>query len=73
MRKKDITNDLHKKFIKKSHLNNNFTTNTKPSMFHNGLIVYSLKNSFEIDAIDDTEETSEKLRYKDNKPPVKII
>jgi len=37
------------------------------------LIVYGLKNSFEIDAIDGTEETIEKLGYKDNNPPVKII
>ena len=73
IRKKDIADNLHKKFIKNSHLNNNFILNAKLSMFQNDLIGHKLKDSFESDTIDDMEETSENLRYKDGSFPIKIV
>merc|ERR1712115_750342 len=73
MRKKDIADNLHKKFIKRSHLRNNFIVNAKLSIFQNDLIGHNLKDSFETDTIDDVEETSENLRYKDSNFPIKVV
>lgn len=35
IRKKDTADNLHKKFMKKPHLNNNFIVNAKLTMFQN--------------------------------------
>jgi hypothetical protein len=73
MEGRDIADNLHKKYIKNSHLRNNFIVNARASIFQNNLMGESFKSLFETDTIEDVEETSENLRYKDASFPIKVI
>jgi hypothetical protein len=73
MEGRDIADNLHKKYIKNSHLRNNFIVNARVSVFQNNLMGEVFKSLFETDAIEDVEETSENLRYKDGGFPIKVI
>ena len=73
MEGRDIADNLHKKFIKNSHLRNNFIVNARVSVFQNNLMGEVFKSLFETDTIEDVEETTENLRYKDGGFPIKVV
>jgi len=73
MENRDIADNLHEKYTKNSRLHDNSVVNARVSIFQNNLIGHNLKNSFESDTIEDVEETSENLRYKDTGFPIKVV
>jgi hypothetical protein len=73
MENRDIADNLHKKYTKNSRLHDNSVVNARVSMFQNNSIGRNLKSSFESDTIEDVEETSENLRYKDTGFPIKVV
>ena len=73
MEDRDIAENLQEKYKKNSYLRNNFKVSTRLSIFWNDLIGHNFKDSLENDTLEDAEETSENLRYKDTNFPIKVV